>query len=475
MSIRKQLFLAVFTMITVFLFVFTGVFILEAAMPLPIAEAVRQALIYSPTLRAMKSEESAAVEQVGEARAMKAVKINLGIDDTRTDSPMMAFGARLNQGNISTSDFAPDRLNAPGTINNLRANLQIVAPISLGGMDRNAVSSAREGVKIANLDTLRARQEIIYRTIEIYLGAILARESVTVAEKACEGSVESVRNAEAAVEAQRTVRSDLLQARVHHSQNEENLLRRRNQYQLALDELAVIMGIPSAADFELNMPFLQQNCVACGEAPEKLIGIALAKRPDYIKVSHQEASFGNQECMARGMTRPHVSIGAAAEHNREDIGNAGHGNGLIFARVDWNVADGGEARHKALMARKKRDGLNDTAAAMADVIHLEIRTAITNINNALERIRVSSEAVTQSEESLRILRDRYTAGLAIMSDLLESDNSLLSHRMNHLQALYDYALSKARLKMALGELTPEECEILSTTATVSSTLKTSAE
>ncbi|HNV68233.1 MAG TPA: TolC family protein, partial [Candidatus Ozemobacteraceae bacterium] len=88
------------------------------------------------------------------------------------------------------------------------------------------------------------------------------------------------------------------------------------------------------------------------------------------------------------------------------------------------------------------------------------REPISNINNALERIRVSREAIGQSEESLRILRDRYVAGLAIVSELLGAETSLLSHKMNHLNALYDYSISRARLKLALGDLTVEKCDIL---------------
>ncbi|HNW36694.1 MAG TPA: TolC family protein, partial [Candidatus Ozemobacteraceae bacterium] len=95
-----------------------------------------------------------------------------------------------------------------------------------------------------------------------------------------------------------------------------------------------------------------------------------------------------------------------------------------------------------------------------DGIHLQIREAVTGINNALERIRVSREAIENSAESLRILRDRYSAGLAIMSDLLGAETGLMSHRMNYLKAVYDYSISRARLKMALGELTLERCALL---------------
>jgi outer membrane protein TolC len=428
--------------------------------PLPISLAVKKALEHSPYLKAMAAGQEVARAKIGEAQAMKTPKFTVGVSDSRLNSPMMAFGAKLNQGRIAATDFNPARLNDPEYVNNLQIGAQVMYPVYLGGMDRHAVSAARQGVRAAEHDSVKAGEDVIYRTIETYLGVVLARESVTVAKKACEASGESVKNAQNAVEAQRTVESDLLQAKVHHSQNEETLLRMNNQFSLALESLATVMGETSAATYDLNMPFLEQACTTCGEDAGVLLARALRQRPDYLKVSRQRDAVGHQEKMARGSTKPRVVVGAAAENNRDGFKSTNHGNTLLFARVDWNVADGGEAAHKARGARHQQEQLNQMEKALADQIHLEIREAITNINNALERIRVSKLAGEQSQESLRILRDRYNAGLAIVSDVLSAETSLLSHTMNHLRALYDYSLSRARLKMALGELNLEHCDIL---------------
>ncbi|MBF0410569.1 MAG: TolC family protein [Candidatus Riflebacteria bacterium] len=449
----KCKFLSVF----LFLLVARSVWSVE---PLPISKAVNKALAYSPYIKAMKDGELAAAEKVGEARAMKGVKVSLGVSDSRLNSPMMAFGARLNQGRIDMSDFSPSRLNDPEYINNLQVGAQVALPLYLGGMDKHAVAAACQGVKISEQDSVKASEDIIFKTIEIYLGVVLARESVAVAEKACQTSQESLRNAQAAVEAERSVESDLLQAGVHHSQNEETLLRMKNQFALALESLATIMGEPSVQEYDLNMPFLQQECTTCQDLPANLLARALAQRPDYLKVARQSQALDHQEKLARGITRPRVIVGAVAENNRDGLNSSNQSNTMLFARMDWNIADGGEALHKARGARFQKGQMQNMEKALADQIHLEIRDAITNINNALERIRVSKLASEQSTESLRILRDRYSAGLAIVSDVLGAETSLFSHRMNHLKALYDYSISRARLKMALGELNLEHCDIL---------------
>lgn len=431
-----------------------------AAEPLSIGEAVRKALGHSPALGAAREGETVAREKIGEARAMRGVKVTAGVSDTRLDSPMMAFGARLDQGRISMADFQPDRLNDPDAVNNLKVGAQVVLPLHLGGMDRHAERAARFGLDAAVQDTAHTSEETIFRTIDTYLGVVLARESLEVAEKACETSAESLKNAQAAVEAQRAVESDFLQAKVHHSQNQETSLRMQNQYRLALEGLATVMGVASASDYELTMPLLLEECTSCGDEPTVLLDTALRQRPDYLALLKRADAVSQSERMHRGAVRPHVLLGAAADHNRDGFDGDGHGNSMVFARVDWNIADGGESSHKAAGAKAQARQLKLAAEALKDGIHLQIREAVTGINNALERIKVSREAVENSTESLRILRDRYTAGLAIMSDLLGAETSLLSHRMNYLKALYDYSISRARLKMALGELTLERCALL---------------
>ncbi len=448
----------IFGLFVIFSLCFSG--ITFAAEPLSIATAVKKALEYSPYIQGMTAGENVAREKIGEARAMKSPKISIGVSDSRLDSPMLAFGSKLNQGRIGPSDFDFSNLNDPGYVNNFQAGVQLSVPLYLGGMDKNAVAAAKKGVESAGQDTAKAREEVIFRTIETYLNVVLARESVKVAEKACEASLETVRNSQDALDAQRAVESDLLMARVHNSQNEETLLRMRNRHSLALDGMATIMGIPSAADFDFIMPFLTQECSACVEEPAKLHKRALNQRPDYLKLDKQVQAVSYVEKMSRGAVRPRVILGASAENNREDPARGGHGNSMVFARVDWNVGDGGEARHKASGAKWQQIQLKKMTAALSDQIHLEIRDAITNINNSLERIKVSKEAVEQGKESLRILRDRYNAELAIMGDVLRAETSLLDHQMNHLKALYDHSISKAKLKLALGELTLEHCEIL---------------
>jgi len=60
--------------------------------------------------------------------------------------------------------------------------------------------------------------------------------------------------------------------------------------------------------------------------------------------------------------------------------------------------------------------------------------------------------VTQAEESLRIVQDRYDAGLTTIVELLDSETALTAVRTNLTRALYDATVSQARLDLSLGRL-----------------------
>jgi outer membrane protein len=76
---------------------------------------------------------------------------------------------------------------------------------------------------------------------------------------------------------------------------------------------------------------------------------------------------------------------------------------------------------------------------------------------SLETARI---AIDQAQESLRILRNRYGAGLATMTDLLRAEDAERQSQSNYWHAVYGNAMSYAQLLFATGTLTPDAAEVL---------------
>ncbi|NWG14238.1 MAG: TolC family protein, partial [Acidobacteria bacterium] len=74
--------------------------------------------------------------------------------------------------------------------------------------------------------------------------------------------------------------------------------------------------------------------------------------------------------------------------------------------------------------------------------------------SAAEQVEVTVAAEAQSEESLRILKNRYDAGLATMTDLLAAQSERSAARTALAEAVYHHRMSHAQLEYAAGILSP---------------------
>ena len=85
---------------------------------------------------------------------------------------------------------------------------------------------------------------------------------------------------------------------------------------------------------------------------------------------------------------------------------------------------------------------------------LEVRKALVLLRSAEQLVEAAKAAESQSEESLRILRNRYDAGLATMTDLLSAETARSNARTALAGAVYQHRIGFAELEAAAGILTP---------------------
>ena len=66
----------------------------------------------------------------------------------------------------------------------------------------------------------------------------------------------------------------------------------------------------------------------------------------------------------------------------------------------------------------------------------------------------------QSAESLRIVHNRYKAGLATMTDVLRAEDAQRRSQNDYWRAVYGNAVDYAALMYSTGTLTPDSAETL---------------
>ena len=86
-------------------------------------------------------------------------------------------------------------------------------------------------------------------------------------------------------------------------------------------------------------------------------------------------------------------------------------------------------------------------------MNLQVRQADAAIRAAAAREAVTEAAINQAKETIRILRNRYGAGLATMSDVLRAESALLEAETRRLAALHDQRIARIEREAAAGSFT----------------------
>jgi outer membrane protein TolC len=417
---------------------------------LALGDAVNLALERHPALRAASHQTTAAAAGVEQARAGFLPRVDLSEGVTRSDNPVYAFGALLNQGRFTSADFAVDRLNHPDPITNWRTNIGGSLPLFLGGRTLLGYQQAQIDLQVAEQGRTRVEQEIIFNVIRAYSGVLLAQEAKTTVDAAVRTAEANLASAEARYEAGVVVASDALAARVRLARLKEEAIAAANQVHLA--QAALNEGMGTALDQAhrmtggLELPLLRY------ERLEGLEALARERRPDYRQMTLEVERLEKEVTRAKGALLPTLHLLGNYEINNQNFGSDGQDSWTVGVILNVNLFNGGADRARIVEAEANHQRIIALRERLGNTIGLEVRDAYLALQTARERVTVARDAVTQAEESLRIVQDRYDAGLTTIVELLDSETALTAARTNLTRALYDATVSQARLEFGLGDL-----------------------
>lgn len=421
-----------------------------AQAPLSLADAVRMALEKHPSIEASAARAKAAETRIEQARGNHLPKVNYSEMFARSDNPVFVFSSLLTQRQFTERNFAIGPLNRPDFINNFQSVVSVDQVVWDAGQIRNGVRAAELGRKIAGEDERLTRMGAIAGVLRAYFGAVLARESLNVANEAVKSAEADHARAEAVRAAGMATDADVLSIRVHLAAMKEQQIRRTHELGVALAALNEALGLPLDAPHDLTTPLAAAGLKTAGlEQYEKT---AAAERPELRQAGLAADLAETQAQAARAALLPQVGVRAMFEADRQQFVNKGGANWLFAASVKWNLFNGFSDRARIEEARESLRGARAAQRQAAGGVRLQVRKAYADLKAAEERIEVAAAAVAMAEESLRITKNRYEAGLATVTDLLRNETALLETRTRRLAAIYDQRVAAAMLEMAAGTL-----------------------
>ena len=415
---------------------------------LTLVDAVELALRRNPLTRATSAGRELANAELSEAQSRRLPALIASGSFTRSNNPVFVFGSLLEQGQFGPANFEINSLNHPDALNNFRSSLTLRVPVFDQRETDTRIASARIRQQQADQQTSLVEQRIRFEVIKTYYGVLLAQEKLNVAEEAVRTGEADVKRARDLVETGLVVQSDLLAARVQLSQFRQEEIQMSGELAIALAALNVALGLPVEIPLQPSGELVDRAFTV--DAVEVLSSQAVQNRPDYQKAVLSLRETSAQLQGARGEWLPRVdafvSTGISSEHL-----TGGSGDYAVGASVSFNVFDAGR-KSRIAQARAAQSIANAEQEHLANQVRFEIVRAYQQYVSARQRLGAVAEVSAQASETLRIVQDRYHAGITTITELLRAQTALVRARSDLLAARYDQYLSYANLLLATGQL-----------------------
>jgi outer membrane protein len=413
-----------------------------------LAEALSLASTANPELQAAAARVEAQEARTESVRRMRWPRLSLSTSWSRMDLPAGVFANKLNSGQFTMEDFDIARLNDPGALSHLGTTLSLEVPIDAFGR----VGSMAEGMAAygeAAADATRdATQEIKLHVSEAYRRAELAARALDVTERALAVAKAREAEIEARVDTGSALKADLLRARARRREREADLAERRSQRAMALAGLARLLGAPDGTTYVPNEgpPTVEP---LQGEETE-WIERALRQRPAVAAARRKAEAAGALAASEGKALWPEIGAFGQLYDNRLKV-SEGSQAWAFGVGLRWTPFDGSRGKREAAALAEQRAAELDARAA-ADQVRLEVQMAYRRATAARERHAAATGGAEEGREAFRVVRERRLAGMATLTDELETETAALGAALEEIGAATEVALADAALRRAAGEI-----------------------
>lgn len=429
----------------------------HAAEPLSLGQAVATALSKHPSLAAASAHTSAAAERITQARAGFQPRLNYQESVQGSNNPVFVFGSLLSQRQFTEENFAIDKLNRPGVLANFQSLVSLDQSLYDGGQTKAHIRTAEAGKKAAAEGEREVRMRVIANVVRAYFGTTLAAEAVKTAEEAMRSAEADLKRAGTVRDAGMATDADVLAIRVHLASTREQKIRREADLTVARAALNEALGLPLDTEHELTTPL-----AAMKEKPDSVVELeseALRLRPDAKQAEHGVEAAESQLAAARAARLPQISARAAFEADRQRFITRAGANFFVGGTLRWNLFDGNAAKSRVAEASSQTRAAQAQRSQLHQGVKLEVRRAHAGRVAAEQSLEVAEATVAQAEEGLRIIKNRFEAGLTTVTELLRAETALLDVKTRRLAAIHDQRLAATALELSAGILS-ESSEVL---------------
>ena len=399
---------------------------------LTLDDAVRTALANNLTYRASEADEKAAAARVVQAGSGRLPNLGVGYAHEHTQSAgSFKFPSPTGTVVFPISATKYDSVNET-----------IQWAIFTGGAVEAAVGQASAGYAASVSQLAAAHANVVRDTTNAYFQLIQTRKAAAIADQAVAVAQDNLKTAQELYGAGTAAREDVLRQQVTLANAQVLQVQAGNAADLANANLANILNVDLGSTINASEAL---EAAAPAYALTEVLADAHSRRPEIAAAQSAVTIADNAVKAARAGTLPTVALqiqNAGLTPNFENIPQPQLSETLS---VTWKLFDGGLTHGKVAEATADVDKAKINLQQLENGVDLEVRQAYFNYAAAKAQVTAAQSAQRSADESLRVTRIRYKAGVGTS---LELSDALLAQT----QADTQYVTAEANLRIALVTL-----------------------
>ena len=351
------------------------------------------------------------------------------------------------------SDFEDNFASSGSNSFDYNGSLGINYTIYNGGARGASIRAAEKQLRRTELDLETIVEEVRLETANNYYALQNSDAQVEIQRAAVEDAQQTLKDAQLLEKAGLGTRFDVLRAEVELAQANQQLTTALANQDIARRQLAETLSVSHSTDLATADAIAEAGTWDL-ELDETIVQ-AFKNRAELEQFLLDREINQEQRTISLAQTRPVVGANASYNTNDDfeddfDISDS-YSVGL---NLEWRLFDGGAARAGARQAEKGIEIAETQFADQRNQIRFLVEQAFFELKSNQDNIATATRSVELAEESLRLARLRFQAGVGTQTDVIEAQTSLTTERGNLLSSITDYNQSFAELNRQVSN-TPD--------------------
>ncbi len=422
-----------------------SIFILNAQKDVMITkgEVINRVMEYNATLKISEKNIMAAEGDFRQTNAVLLPNISLSHTGIATNNPLMAFGVKLNQQIVTQADFNPDRLNNPSQIEDYATRFEIQQPLlNFDGFYQRKAAKAK--LTASEYQSGRTQDYLMLEVEKAYMQLQLAYKTVEVLEKTKVAAMENKRLADNSFKQGYLQRSDVLAVEVRVTEIDNQLQYAKSNIQNASNYLSVMMNdstyqIMVPAD-SLKVFANQFSLENVSENRKDILAMESAKEAYYQTYRSDKMSF-----------LPKLNAFGTYELHDEQVFRGSASGYLFGAELRWDVLNGTKRFGKAHKSKAEFEKAKLELEQYKSESQLELNKARRMLQDTKNNLELTTLALNQSEEALRIRSNRFAQGLEKTTDLLLAETQYAQKQLEYYFTIFQHNSAVAYMEFLTKE------------------------